>query len=568
MKLQGLGLLIVGCGMLAGYAAGQETKESSRSAPAAQTTGQVQWTPEKAQGWYDGQPWIVGANFVPSTAINQLEMWQAETFDPKTIDRELGLAAEAGMNTMRVFLHDLLWEQDAEGFLKRIETFLAIADKHGIKTVFVLFDAVWDPNPALGKQPDPKPHVHNSGWVQSPSIEVLKDPDQLAALAPYVTGVMECFKDDPRVLMWDLYNEPGNPNKDSYGDLEVKNKEELSLRLLELAFGWARQVNPSQPLMVGVWVGDDWRKDGELSPLNRYIFEHFDIITFHSYQGLRRAKESVEWLRTWGRPLICTEYMARTAGSTFIEHLPYFKQQNVGAIHWGLVAGKSQTQYPWKSWRETFTEEPAIWFHNVFHSDGTPYDQAEIDLFRTLTGKAATAEPQVAVAPEAVKTPRIKMTTTQGPIIIELNAEKAPLTVENFLTYVSTKFYNGTIFHRIIPNFMIQGGGFTVEMQQKNTHSPIKNEAANGLKNLRGTIAMARTSVPDSATSQFFINHKDNPALDYAGVGRDGYAVFGKVVEGMDVVDKIAAVATIRKGPHANVPVEPVVLLSIEIVNP
>ena len=525
-----------------------------------------QWTPEKAKSWYDGQPWRVGANFIPSTAINQLEMWQAETFDPQTIDRELGWAAAAGMNTMRVYLHDLLWQQDAEGFIKRIEDYLKIGDKHGIKTMFVLFDAVWDPNPVLGKQQAPKPHVHNSGWVQSPSIEVLKDPKQLAELASYVTGIIETFKDDKRVLMWDLYNEPGNANQSTYGDKDAKNKEELSLRLLELAFGWARQINPSQPLTTGVWVGEDWRKDGELSPLNRYILEHSDILTFHSYVGLEKTKTSVEFLKSWSRPILCTEYMARTSGCTFAQHLPYFKEQNIGAIHWGLVAGKTQTQYPWKSWREPFTEEPTLWHHDVFRPDGTPFDAAEVTLFQKLTGKQPAEKIQPA-QPKTLQNPVVRINTNKGEIVIELNAEKAPITVANFLAYVKAKFYNGTIFHRVIPNFMIQGGGFTADMQQKGTRPPIKNEAANGLKNLRGTIAMARMDAPDSATCQFFINHKNNTPLD-AGPGRPGYAVFGKVIKGMDVVDKIAKVQTTQFGPHGNVPIEPIVILSVEAVNP
>jgi cyclophilin family peptidyl-prolyl cis-trans isomerase len=139
--------------------------------------------------------------------------------------------------------------------------------------------------------------------------------------------------------------------------------------------------------------------------------------------------------------------------------------------------------------------------------------------------------------------------------------------VENFLTYAKSQFYEGTIFHRVIPKFMIQGGGFTAEMRQKGTRPPIRNEAFNRLKNLRGTIAMARTSAPDSATSQFFINHKDNPMLDYAGPGREGYAVFGKVVEGMEVVDKIAAVETTRVGQHGDVPRTPVVIESVEVID-
>ncbi len=525
-----------------------------------------QWSPEKAAAWYAKQPWQVGGNYVPSTAINQLEMWQAETFDPKTIDRELGWAAAAGMNTMRVFLHDMLWQQDSEGFLNRLDAFLAITDKHGIKPMLVLFDAVWDPHPALGKQRDPKPHVHNSGWVQSPHIETLKDPAKQDALQPYVKGVLERFKDDPRILMWDLYNEPGNGNGSSYGHLEAPDKEELSLQLLERLFRWARQVDPAQPLTAGVWTGDDWNKDGNLSPLNRYMLQNSDIITFHTYSALDASQKRVESLKPWGRPLICTEYMARTAGCTFAEHLPYFKQQNIGAVHWGLVAGKSQTQYPWESWRQTFTEEPKVWFHDVFRADGTPFDPADIVLFKSLTGK----QQQQQTKPEAGKTPIVKMTTSMGVIEIELNAEKAPVSVENFLAYAKSGFYNGTIFHRVIPGFMIQGGGFTPDMQQKTTRSPIRNEAANGLKNLRGTLAMARTPVPDSATCQFFINHKDNASLDYKGPepSRIGYAVFGKVTKGMDVVDKIAAVATARKGPYENVPVTPVIIQSVEIVTP
>lgn len=160
----------------------------------------------------------------------------------------------------------------------------------------------------------------------------------------------------------------------------------------------------------------------------------------------------------------------------------------------------------------------------------------------------------------------VKLETSMGDIVIELNEEAAPVTVKNFLSYVGGGFYDGTIFHRVIPDFMIQGGGFTADMQRKATQPAIVNEAANGLKNGRGTVAMARTNDPDSATSQFFINHKDNDFLNYAGPGKPGYAVFGKVVQGMDVVDRIAAVKTTRKGPYSDVPVEPVVIKSARVV--
>src|SRR5690606_24227254 len=141
------------------------------------TSGNV-WSLEKANAWREDRGWLVGCNFSPSTAINQLEMWQEDTFDPETIDRELGWAEDLGFNCIRVYLHDLLWEQDSLGFLERMEAFLEISDRHQIGVMFVLFDGVWDPFPKLGVQPDPKPHLHNSGWVQSPGLEVLQDATQ------------------------------------------------------------------------------------------------------------------------------------------------------------------------------------------------------------------------------------------------------------------------------------------------------------------------------------------------------------------------------------------------------
>ena len=165
------------------------------------------------------------------------------------------------------------------------------------------------------------------------------------------------------------------------------------------------------------------------------------------------------------------------------------------------------------------------------------------------------AHPAHAEAP-----PRVKLVTTLGTIEVQLNPQRAPKTVANFVQYVKDGFYAGTIFHRVIPGFMIQGGGFTVNMQQKTTRAPIVLESKNGLKNLRGTIAMARTSDPNSATSQFFINLVDNPSLDYPQPDGHGYAVFGQVVAGMDVVDRIAKVATQDTGPYQNVPVTPVII--------
>src|SRR3984893_894137 len=215
------------------------------------------WTEKDAAEWYAKQPWLVGSNYIPANAINELEMWQGDTFDPKRIDMELGWAEAIGLNTMRVFLHDLPWQQDATGFKKRIDTFLQIAAKHHIKPLFVLFDSCWDPDPRLGKQHAPRPGVHNSGWVQSPGAKTLQDPAQYSWLEADVTGVVVAFAKDERVLGWDIWNEPDNGNGGSYTDLEPKNKNELVVALLPRAFAWARAAHPTQPLTSGVWK-DDW----------------------------------------------------------------------------------------------------------------------------------------------------------------------------------------------------------------------------------------------------------------------------------------------------------------------
>jgi peptidyl-prolyl cis-trans isomerase B (cyclophilin B) len=170
------------------------------------------------------------------------------------------------------------------------------------------------------------------------------------------------------------------------------------------------------------------------------------------------------------------------------------------------------------------------------------------------------------VKEKKVETKKVKLETNYGDIVIELNEEKAPVTVKNFIQYTNEGFYNGTVFHRVIKDFMIQGGGFDEKGTHKNTHSPIINEAKNGLKNDRGTIAMARTNDPNSATAQFFINHKTNDFLNYSGPQNPGYAVFGKVVEGMDVVDKIAAVKTGVKFDMRDVPMESIIVKSAKVV--
>lgn len=345
----------------------------------------ARWDEAKAQHWYAQQPWLLGANYLPTNAINELEMWQPATFDETAIDREFGWAQAAGINTMRVFLHNLAWEEDPAAFNQRVDRFLAIAARHHIRPVFVLFDSCWDPDPRLGPQRPPIPGVHNSGWVQAPGRAILADPAQYPRLEKYVKSVVGKFATDPRVLAWDLWNEPDNPNTDSYGKIELANKSALVMNLLPQVFAWAREMNPSQPLTSGIWQGD-WASLEKMPAMARLQISLSDVISFHNYGWPEDFEERVTQLEAFHRPLLCTEFMARGAGSTFDTILPIAKKHHVAAISWGLVKGRSQTFLPWDSWKRPYvTVEPTIWFHDIFYEDGRPYRPREIEIMRQLS---------------------------------------------------------------------------------------------------------------------------------------------------------------------------------------
>jgi Cellulase (glycosyl hydrolase family 5) len=349
------------------------------------------WTEQRATDWYAHQPWLVGSNYIPSTAINELEMWQPETLDPKRIDLELGWAEAIGLNTMRVFLDDLLWKQDAAGFQKRIDTFLSIADKHHIKIIFVLFDSCWDPDPQLGVQRAPRPGVHNSGWVQSPGAAALTDSTQYPRLEAYVKGVVSTFAKDPRILAWDVWNEPSNTNDGSYAKQEPPNKKSIVQELLPKVFAWAREAGATQPLTSGLWEGN-WSSVAKLDAITRIQLEESDVVSFHNYDPPKKFLRDVRWLQQYHRPILCTEYMARPRHSTFQSILPIARKYNIAAINWGLVAGKTQTYLPWDSWKKPYTtREPKEWFHEIFRSDGQPYRQSEVDFIRQMIAASANA---------------------------------------------------------------------------------------------------------------------------------------------------------------------------------
>ena len=327
------------------------------------------WSAQKANAWYASQPWLSGCNYISSSAINQVEMWQTDTFDAATIDKELGWAEELGFSTMRVFLSSVVWKNDTEGFKNRMNQFLEISSKHNICPILVFFDDCWNPESHIGKQPESKIGVHNSGWLQDPSVSLRNDTTKLfPALEKYVKDILITFKDDKRILLWDLYNEPGN-----------QNHRDTSLPLLKNVFKWARQVAPSQPISVGIWYFN-------YPELNRFQIENSDVITYHNYENVQNHKLMVDLLNLYNRPLICTEYMARRNTSLFQTIMPMLKQNKVGAINWGFVYGKTNTIYAWDEPMPS-GKEPLLWFHDIYRQDHTPFDQNEINIIKNLNGK-------------------------------------------------------------------------------------------------------------------------------------------------------------------------------------
>ena len=347
------------------------------------------WAADRANRWYEAQGWLVGANYVTSNAINQLEMFQPATYDPQRIGRELGAARSHGFNTMRVFLHDQLWAQDRQSFQGRLAQFVGIAASHGIKPLFVLFDSCWDPFPKLGPQRAPRLGVHNSGWVQSPGAEHLDDPRYSGILQDYVTGVLTQFRNDDRVLGWDLWNEPDNPAR-VYRSVERKDKQQLVAELLPQVFRWARSVDPVQPLTSAVWNGN-WGDPARRSTISGIQLDNADLITFHSYGAPADFEARIAELSPLGRPIVCTEYLARPRGSSVEGILPIAKRHNVGAFNWGLVAGKTQTYLPWDSWDHPYATPPKVWFSDLLLPDGRPYRDSEIQTIRNLTAGQAQA---------------------------------------------------------------------------------------------------------------------------------------------------------------------------------
>lgn len=329
--------------------------------------GVGRWTVKKANAWYKSVPWPIGCNYVTSTAVNQLEMWQADTFDPETIQAELALAEGLGFNTMRVFLHDLAWRQDPGGFKRRLDDFLSICQRRKMRALVTFFtNGGPGTKIAIGKQPDPIPGVHNSRWLQSPGSAVVNDPSKWGYLETYVKDVMTAFAKDDRVLLWCLYNEP-----------ESTRNGNRCLPLLRRVFAWARQVNPTQPVTAPIFFYPIHARTD--FPICCFVGENSDVMSFHCYEPPATVQKMIDLFKTFGRPMLCTEYLLRPK-NTFENVLPLFHKHRVGAINFGLVNGKCNFQFFGGD-----LPEPKFWKHDIFRKDGTSFDPHELDVIRCYT---------------------------------------------------------------------------------------------------------------------------------------------------------------------------------------
>jgi hypothetical protein len=360
----------------------------SMAADPAVTAHPHHWTEAEANDWYAKQPWMVGADFIASYASNQMEMWQEETFDTLELERELDWAQQMGLNTVRVFLHDLLWQKDSSGLSRRMNAFLRIADKHKIRTIFVLFDSRWNPFPEVGLQRPPKAGIYNSSWVQSPGATALMDPRQTNRLLLYVQNAILNFSTDKRIAAWDLWNEPDNRNSGEYAKGDPRNKVELVAALLPQVFTFARAALPTQPITSGLWAGTGWNDPKQLNAVQKIQIENSDVLSFHNYDGPEEFEKRIQWLQAYHRPILCTEYLARSRGSIPQAILPVAKKYDVAALAFGFVAGRSQTFLPPDSWENPYTETPPVWYQDLVRFSGKPYSQEEADFIRNITSQA------------------------------------------------------------------------------------------------------------------------------------------------------------------------------------
>lgn len=347
---------------------------------ASRSLARDRWTEAEAKSWYYDQPRMFGANYVMTYAVTPTEMWQADptipganTFDINAVRNELNKARDTGFNTLRVTLSYEVWKADRNGFMSRLNQFITESAARGIRPTLIFWDDVnFTTNPSvqfrepyLGRQADPVPGMHNSQWTGTGGAAVRNNPGNWAlsrtsslpgaGAKQYIQDIIGTYATDNRVLMWNGYNEPSG-----------------SSALVQATAAWAREMNPIQPISFDAWGGG----------LDGVAIGESDVISYHNYSGPPGVTDGLKGMLRTGRPVILTEWMARTFGSTIPDVLPDLQEMGVASYNWGLVNGDQQTHWPWGSPPQTQTTEPPLWFHDLYRRDGTPYKSAEIALYQ------------------------------------------------------------------------------------------------------------------------------------------------------------------------------------------
>jgi len=322
------------------------------------------WDEQRIWTWFESIGTVKGVNYIPRTAVNSVEMWMEDSFDPETIDEELNWAQDIGYTCIRVQLQFKVWQQDSESFIDRVDELLKIAQRNGLRVTLVLFDDlnIAGQSPQVGPQPEPVPGVYNGRWVPSPSAKAVTDRSQWPALEQYVKDVMGKFKRDSRVLYWDLYNTAGN-----------NGLKEETLPLMDQTFNWARSVNASQPLAVAPWREFN-------SAMAARKLERSDLVTFQSFDNVESIEARLLLLQRYQRPIICSDWLMRQVGNDFEQILPLFSIYQVGWFNQGLVSGKTQMQLQQTQYRSE--KDPDLWQQDVLHEDGSPYNRTEVELIQ------------------------------------------------------------------------------------------------------------------------------------------------------------------------------------------
>ncbi len=347
----------------------------------------MKWTKERAWEWYNNRPWIRGCNYMSADCANRIDQWQSYGFEERleTTEKELALMAELGYNSVRLILEFIVWDEEHDSFLERFERYISLCSKYGISCMIVLANDCMRPKGlevnSLGEQKvDWGYHggrkMSQHGKLSGMGHHVLDEPDKAPRYFEMVREIVERYKDDERIIMWNIYNEVGN-----------SHRWQVSMPNLKKIFEIVREIDPIQPLTCETFsLGEGEIED--ITEVEKYALEQSDIISYHNYGTYDINIRIIKKLKRYGRPVLCTEWLARCLDNNIQEMFPLFYLEKIGCYNWGFVAGKYQTYEPWNSVWENYDENPDLkwdftkWFHDLYRPNHRPYDPKEIEIIK------------------------------------------------------------------------------------------------------------------------------------------------------------------------------------------